>query len=293
MIEYLTDMFSYSFMTRALVVGVLLSLCASLLGVSLVLKKYSMIGDGLSHVGFGALAIASALNTAPLTVAIPIVVISAFLILRISETSGLKGDTSIALISTGSLAVGVTVISMTSGMNTDVYNYMFGSILSMTKTDVCLSIVLSVVVIALFVLFYNCIFTVTFDETFSKATGINASFYNSLIALLTAITVVLGMRIMGALLISGIIIFPSVSAMRVFKTFKSVTVFSALISVVSFLAGLLVSYEFDTPTGASIILINILILGICSIIKRGWCKMHRPRKANKRLKTAILKSHRR
>lgn len=194
MLDLLKEMFSYPFMVRAILVGTIVALCSSLLGVSLVLKRYSMIGDGLSHVGFGALALATALNMAPLTISIPIVVLAAFLLLRINESSRIKGDAAIALISTGALAIGVMVISLTTGMNTDVCNYLFGSILSMSQSDVNLSVVLSVIVLVLFILFYNRIFSVTFDESFAKATGTNAGLYNTLIALLTALMIVLGMR---------------------------------------------------------------------------------------------------
>ena len=258
MIGILAEMFSYAFLSRAVIVGVLVSLCAALLGVSLVLKRYSMIGDGLSHVGFGALAIATALNMAPLTVSIPVVVGAAFLLLRLSENSKIKGDAAIALISTSSLAVGVVVISLTTGMNTDVCNYMFGSILAMNKNDVYLSIVLSLVVLVLFVLFYNKIFAITFDETFARATGTKVGIYNMLIAFLTAVTIVLGMRMMGALLISSLIIFPALSSMRLCKKFMSVTLCSAFISVLCFFIGIVISYIYATPTGASVVIVNIL-----------------------------------
>jgi zinc transport system permease protein len=273
MINTLIEMFSYNFLVRAVVVGLLVSLCAALLGVSLVLKRYSMIGDGLSHVGFGTLAIAAALKgspallgipvigaaltASPLTVSIPIVVLAAFLLLRISESSKIKGDAAIALISTSSLAAGVVVISLTTGMNTDVCNYMFGSILAMRKEDVTISIVLAVVVMALFVLFYNKIFAVTFDESFAKATGVKTGLYNMLIAFLTAITVVLGMRMMGALLISSLVIFPALTAMRLCKKFKTVTICAAVVSVVCFFLGVVISYTKGMPTGASVVLVNI------------------------------------
>jgi zinc transport system permease protein len=257
MIETLTEMFSYTFLARAVVVGLLVALCAALLGVSLVLKRYSMIGDGLSHVGFATLAIATAMNAAPLTVSIPVVVATAFLLLRISENSKIKGDAAIALISTSALAIGVVVISLTTGMNTDVCNYMFGSILAMSKEDVTLSIVLGIVVLVLFVLFYNKIFAVTFDENFAKATGTKAGAYNMLIAFLTAITIVLGMRMMGALLISSLIIFPALTSMRVCKKFKTVTICSAFVSVICFFIGVVVSYLYATPTGASVVIMNI------------------------------------
>ena len=217
MLEILHDLFSYTFIVRALIVGTLVSLCAALLGVSLVLKRYSMIGDGLSHVGFGALAVAMAFHWAPLPVAIPgCCGRSFFLLLRLSENSKIKGDSAIALIASSSLAIGVTVISLASGQNADVYSYMFGSILAMKESDVYVSIALSVVVLILFIVFYNKIFAVTFDENFAKATGTRANLYNMLIALLTAVTIVVGMRIMGTMLISSLIIFPALSAMRIF-----------------------------------------------------------------------------
>ena len=201
------NMLSYHFMQRALIVGVLVSLCAALLGVSLVLKRYSMIGDGLSHVGFGALAIASALGLAPLAVAVPVVVLAAVLLLRLSQNSKIKGDAAIAMISSSALAIGVVVISVTTGMNTEVSSYMFGSVLSLSRGDAVLSVILSIAVLLAFTLLYPRIFAVTFDETFSRATGVRTDEYNTLIAVLTAVTVVLGMRMMGALLISSLIIF--------------------------------------------------------------------------------------
>jgi zinc transport system permease protein len=260
-------MFTYTFLVRAFIVGALVSVCAALLGVSLVLKRYSMIGDGLSHVGFGSLALATALHTAPLTVAIPIVIAAAFLLLRLSENSKIKGDAAVALISTGSLAVGVVIISQTTGMNTDVCNYLFGSILAMAKEDVYLSIALSITVLILFFLFYNKLFAVTFDETFAKATGIKTGMYNMLIALLTALTIVLGMRIMGAMLISSLIIFPALSSMRLFKKFRSVTVCSALVSILCFFTGIIISYLYATPTGASVVLVNIAVFMLFWLIE--------------------------
>lgn len=225
-----------------------------------------MIGDGLSHVGFGSLAVASVLNLSPLYVSIPIVVLAAFLLLRISDSSKIKGDSAIAIISTGSLAIGVMVISMTRGMNTEVCNYLFGSILSMTKSDVNLSILLSIVVLVTFILFYNRIFAVTFDENFAKATGTNASAYNMLIAILTALVIVLGMRMMGSLLITSLIVFPALTSMRLAKNFKAVIINSSIISVISLIIGMSVSYLYATPTGASIVLCHIVFFIIYSII---------------------------
>lgn len=264
--DTIIEMLSYPFMVRAFVVGSLVALCSALLGVSLVLKRYSMIGDGLSHVGFGALAVAASLNLAPLTVAIPVVILAAVLLLRIRGNSRIKGDAAIALISTSSLAVGVMVISMTTGMNTDVYNYMFGSILAMSDEDVVLSVAMAVIVLALFVFFYHKIFAITFDETFARATGVKADLYNTLIAVLTAVTIVLGMRMMGALLISSLIIFPALTSMRVCRTFKSVMISSAVISVVCLIAGITVSYVWATPAGASVVMTNIAALLVYSLI---------------------------
>lgn len=273
MIDMIVEMMSYPFMVRAVVVGVLVSLCAALLGVSLVLKRYSMIGDGLSHVGFGAMAVATAFNFAPLVFSIPVVIAAAFLLLRISESSKIKGDSAIAIISTGALAVGVITVSLTTGMNTDVSSYMFGSILSMTDDDVVLSVILCICVLFMFVFFYTKIFAVTFDESFAKATGTRTGLYNSLIALLTAVTVVLGMRMMGALLISALIIFPALTSMSLCKSFRSVTICSVILSLVCFLIGITASYGLNTPTGATVVVVNIIALIIFKIIAVLRCRL--------------------
>ncbi len=261
----ITSIFEHSFMIRALIGGILISICAALLGVSLVLKKYSMIGDGLSHVGFGALAIGSAASFPPLEFSIPIVIVSAFFLLRISENSKIKGDAAIALISTGALAIGITAASL-SGVNTDIENYLFGSILSLSNGDIVLCWTVFAVVMILYILFYNKIFAVTFDESFAKATGTKVGLYNMLIALLTALTVVIGMKLMGTLLISSLIIFPAIISMRICKCFKMVTITSAIVSITSFFIGLVVSYYLATPTGASIVLVNLCVLIIFSIV---------------------------
>ena len=216
MFDMIFEMFSYNFIVRAFIVGTLVSLCAALLGVTLVLKRYSMIGDGLSHVGFGALAVAAALNLAPLEVAVPVIIIAAFLLLRLSENSKINGDAAIAIISSTALAIGVVFVSV-SGVNTDLNSYLFGSILATTTADAIMCGILALVVIVIFILFYNKIFAVTFDETFSRATGLKTGVYNTVIALLTALTIVIGMRIMGTLLISALIIFPALSSMRVLQ----------------------------------------------------------------------------
>lgn len=262
----LLRMLSYHFMQRALIVGVLVSLCAALLGVSLVLKRYSMIGDGLSHVGFGALAVASAFHLAPLAVAVPVVMLAAVLLLRMSQSSRIKGDALIALISSSALAIGVISVSLTTGMNTEVSSYMFGSVLSLSRSDAVLSVLLSLAVLLLFVLFYPRLFAVTFDETFARATGTRTEAYNTLLAVLTAVTVVLGMRMMGALLISSLIIFPALSAMRVCRSFRAVILCAACISVGCFLCGLVASFFLSTPTGASIVVANLLVFGVFSLL---------------------------
>lgn len=261
----LSEMLSYPFMVRALFGGMLVSLCASLLGVSLVLKRYSMIGDGLSHVSFGALSIALAMGWSPLKVSIPVVVLAAFFLLRITENSRIKSDAAIAMISASSLAIGIIVTSLTTGMTTDVSSYMFGSILAMTKEDVVLSAVLCIIVLGLFVLCYNQVFAVTFDENFAKATGVNVGAYNMLISVLTAVTIVLGMRMMGAMLISSLVIFPCLTSMRVFKSFTSVVISSGILSLICFLLGMMAPYQFSTPAGASVVVVNLIAFGLFSM----------------------------
>lgn len=251
------EMLSYPFLVRAVVGGVLVSLCASLLGVSLVLKRYSMIGDGLSHVSFGSLSVALALGWSPLKVSIPVVILAAFFLLRITENGKLKSDAAIAMISASALAMGIVATSLTTGMTTDVSSYMFGSILAMSPSDVGLSAGLSLVVLGLFLLCYNKVFAVTFDESFAKATGVNVSLYNVLIAVLTAVTIVLGMRMMGAMLISSLIIFPALTSMRIFKSFRGVVWSSGILSTVCFLLGMTASYKYSTPAGATVVLVNL------------------------------------
>ncbi len=263
MLDMLREMFSLGFMTRALTVGTLISLCAALLGVSLVLKNFSMIGDGLSHVGFGALAVAAALNAAPLSVALPVTVAAAFLLLRLGDSGRLKGDAAIALISAGSLAVGIIIAYLSGNSNSELSNYLFGSsALFIKASDVPATVILAAVVIVVFVLLYNYIFALTFDETFAKASGARTGLLNALLSVLTAITVVLGMRLMGALLISALIIIPALSAMRLFGSFKSVTVTSAILSVVCFFIGSVASYAFELPYGASIVVTNLAVFGL-------------------------------
>ena len=260
------EMFSFPFIQRALAAGVLVSLCAALLGVPLVLKRYSMIGDGLSHVSFGALAVAVALGFTPLYFSIPVVVAAAFLLLRVADSPRWNSDAAIAVVSASSLALGVLVISRTSGMTTDVDNYMFGSVLAMSRADVALSVALCIAVLALFILFYHRIFAITFDESFSRATGLKVERYNALLAILTALTIVLGMRMMGAMLISSLVIFPALTAMRLFRSFRAVTLCSAVTSVACFCVGLTVSFVCSTPVGATVVTANLaLFLASCGV----------------------------
>ena len=258
--------FSFPFMQRALIAGVLVSLCAALLGVSLVLKRYSMIGDGLSHVSFGALAIAVALGITPLWFSIPVVILAAFLLLRVADNPRWNSDAAIAAMSASSLAIGILVISRTTGMTTDVDNDMFGSVLAMGRTDVALSVVLCLAVLVLFLLFYHKIFAVTFDENFSRATGLKADRYNTLLAILTALTIVLGMRMMGAMLISSLVIFPALTAMRLFRSFRGVVICAAVASVACFCIGLTVSFAFSTPVGATVVAADLSLFLLSCLI---------------------------
>ena len=278
MFETLHMYFQYPFVRYALIVGVLIALCSSLLGVTLVLKRFSFIGDGLSHVAFGAMAIASVLNiTNNMLFILPVTVICAILLLRAGQNTRIKGDAAIAMISVGALAIGYLLMNLFStspNISGDVCSTLFGStsILTLTKGEVWLCAILSIVVVAIFILFYNKIFAVTFDETFARATGVKAGVYNTLIAVLTAVTIVLGMRMMGALLISSLIIFPALTSMRVCRTFKSVIINAAVISVVCLIAGVTLSYVAATPAGASVVLANLVMMVLYTVV--GAVKNH-------------------
>jgi zinc transport system permease protein len=264
MLTVLTEIFSYAFLVRAMVVGLFVSLCVALLGVSLVLKRFSMIGDGLAQVSFASLVIAAALNAAPLVFSLPVVLLAAFVLFRLSEKTGMSGDSAIALTASGALALGVVVIYLTTGVNMDATNYMFGSILNMTHADARLSISLAVLILLAFTFFYHRIFAVTFDAPFAGATGLNVRFYHLLTAMLTALTITLGMRMMGVLLISGLVVFPALTAMRLCRSFLSVTVVAGLISVTCYFGGVVISYVYATPAGASITLLNLAVFLVFS-----------------------------
>ena len=269
MLENFTNMMTPEFLKYilipALIGGIAVTLCSSLLGVSMVLKRYSMIGDGLSHVGYGALSVAAVMNLAPMKFALPVVVASALILLKLNDSNRIKGDSAIAIFSTSALAIGI-LVSSKAGLTNDVSHYMFGSILAMDKNDVVLSVILSLIVLSIFIIFYNKIFGVTFDENFSKATGIKTEVYKIIIAVLTAVTVVLGMMMMGSLLMSSLIIFPAITSMRICKSFKSVILCSGTISVLCFLCGMFISIALDTAPGASVVVINVIMLLIFTIM---------------------------
>ena len=273
MSEYgIMDYLQYSFVRYAIVVGVLIALCSSLLGVTLVLKRYSFIGDGLSHVAFGAMAVASVLKLSNLNyLTLPVTIVSAVLLLRVGQNTKIKGDAAIAMLSVASLAIGymlMNVFSTSANVSGDVCSTLFGStsILTLQKADVNLCIYLSIAVIIVFVVFYNRIFAVTFDENFAKATGTPANGYNLLIAIITAVIIVLGMNLVGSLLISALIIFPALSAMRLIRNFKGVVIFSVIISVVCAFTGIIASLLFETPVGSTIVTTDMIAFLICFTI---------------------------
>lgn len=272
--EKLANYFQFPFVRYALIVGVLIALCSSLLGVTLVLKRFSFIGDGLSHVAFGGMAIASIANlTNDMLIVLPVTVVCAVLLLRTGQNTKIKGDASVAMISVGALAIGyllMNLFSTSSNLSGDVCSTLFGStsILTLTQTEVWLCAILSVVVAAVFVLFYNKIFAVTFDENFAKATGTKANLYNLIIAVVIAVIIVLAMNLVGSLLISALVIFPALSAMRIFRNFLSVTIASAALSVVCAFLGILVSILAGTPVGSTIVAADIVAFLLFSAVGR-------------------------
>jgi zinc transport system permease protein len=271
-LDRLAFYFEFPFVRYALIVGVLIALCSSLLGVTLVLKRFSFIGTGLSNVAFGAVAIATVLNlTNNFLLVLPVTILCSILLLYMGNNAKIKGDAAIAMISVGALAIGYLILNMfatSANLAGDVCTTLFGStsILTLSITEVWLSIGMSVTVIGIFILFYHKIFTVTFDEDFSTATGVKAKTYNLLLAIIIAVIIVLAMRLVGALLISALIIFPALSAMRVFKSFLSVTICSVVLSVICAVLGILVSIIIATPVGSTIVAINIIGFLIFSLI---------------------------
>ena len=270
--DTLIEALSYPFVRYALIVGVLVALCSSLLGVILVLKRFSYIGDGLSHVAFGAMAIAAVVGlTDQMVLTLPITIVCAILLLWTGQNAKIKGDAAIAMISVGALAFGYLLMNLfptSSNISGDVCSSLFGStkILTLTKSEVILSIVLSIIVVILFVVFYNRFFAVTFDESFAKAVGTKTRLLNLLIATVIAVIIVLAMNLVGSLLVSALVIFPALSAMRIFKSFKSVTIFSAILSVICALTGIIISIPFDTPVGSTIVITDIVAFAVCWVI---------------------------
>ena len=269
MAETLITYLEYPFVRNALIVGVLISLCSSLLGVTLVLKRFSFIGDGLSHVAFGGIAIAAVMNiTNEMLIVLPVTVISAILLLRTGQNTKIKGDAAIAMISVGALAFGyllMNIFSSSSNVSGDVCTTLFGStsILTLSSWEVALCIVLSILVVMIFVLFYNKIFAVTFDEDFAIAVGTDANRYNLLIAIIVAVIIVLAMNLVGSLLISALVIFPALSAMRLYDNFKSVTICSAILSVICSFLGMIISILGGTPVGSTIVAVDVAAFIIC------------------------------
>ena len=277
----MTDMFaqlqlylSYPFVRYALIVGTLIALCSSLLGVTLVLKRYSFIGDGLSHVAFGAMAVATVMNlSSNMLLVMPVTVLCAILLLRNGSNTKIKGDAAIAMLSVGALAFGymvMNVFSASANVSGDVCSTLFGStsILTLRKSEVVACVLLSLLVIALFVCYYNRIFAVTFDENFAKATGVQADRYNFMIAVFIAVIIVLGMNLVGSLLISALVVFPALSAMRLLDSFRSVVICSAIISVLCAVLGMLVSILSSTPVGSTIVTADMLVFFLCCIIRK-------------------------
>ncbi len=269
-IEKLQFYFGFSFVVNALIVGVLIALCSSLLGVTLVLRRFSFIGDGLSHVAFGAIAIASVLKISNQNIIVmPVTIVTAVLLLGIGSSTMIKGDAAIAMLSVGSLAVGyllMNVFSTSANVSGDVCSTLFGStsILTLSDADVILCVIMSVAVIIIYCMFYNRIFSVTFDESFAKATGTNVNAYNFLIAVVTAVIIVLAMNLVGSLLISALIIFPALTAMRIMDSFKGVVICSAVLSVICALVGIIASILYSTPVGATIVVVQIVVFFIVS-----------------------------
>ena len=267
--EMLMQMFSYPFIVRAFIVGIIgIAMCRPVRGQLSIKTVFHDRGWIIPCVLPGHCQLRAACGIAPLALSIPVVIVAAFFLLRMTENGLMESDAAIAAMSASALAIGVSVTSLTTGMTTDVCSYMFGSILAMTSADVYLSVGLSVIVLLLFIFCYHSIFTVTFDESFARATGVKVSFYNTMIAILTAVTIVLGMQMMGAMLISSLVIFPALTSMRIWKSFKSVVISSGILAVICFCVGMIVSYQFSTPAGASVVLVNLCAFAIFFVIQK-------------------------
>lgn len=258
MLTNIIEMFSYAFIARAFIAGLAISVCAALLGTNLVLRKQSMISDGLSHVAFGATIVALALGFAPLEFTIPVVIIASYLILQINNRRNINADAAIAILSASALAIGIIVNSLIKGVNIDINSYLFGSILAISAHDLVITLVATVIIFALYIIFYRQIFAITLDETFAKAIGIKTKLYNAILAALCSVIIVLGMRMLGALLISSLIIFPCLSAIRLTHSFKTTAIVSVILSIICFIFGIFASYFYNLPTGATIVIANLI-----------------------------------
>lgn len=266
------DFLLYPFVLRALIAGGMIALCSAMLGVILVLKRYALIGHGLSEIAFASLSAASALlpSVPPLLFAAPVVILSSFGILFLGIKKKIGGDIAIAAISSFALASGVAITALSSGFNSNAYGYMFGSVLALNDTDVLIALILSIFIILIFIIFFNRLFIVTYNDEYARSLGLNTLFYEILISLITALVILTGMRIMGALLISGIIIFPALTARRLASGFKKIIVISAVISLLCFFAGIFISFIWNLPAGASVIIANAGVFGIVYLIKFIW-----------------------
>ena len=267
MLNNFFEFLSYDFVQRALIAGILVAVCAAVLGVILILKRYALIGHGLSEIAFASCSAANALNLSPLIFAAPVVIFSAFLILFISIKRKIGGDIAIAAVSSCALALGVIITSISSGFNSSVYGYMFGSILALDNQDVILAIALSGFIILIFIIFYNRLFIITYNEDYARSLGLNVNFYQALIALTTALVILTGMRIMGALLISSLIIFPALTAGKLASSFRAIILIAALIALISFAAGIFISFIYNLPAGASIVIANAGLFMLIIIFK--------------------------
>ncbi len=266
--ELIVESLQLDFMRRALLVGVLISLCCAFLGIFLVLRKLSMIGHGLAHVGFATVALALLLSASPLFVSIPLVVLASFAILALSEKAGLHGDAAIGLVSSFAIAIGVLIASLARGFNVDLMSYLFGSILLISRAEVVISVILAIAVLAVVIYYFNSLFAVTYDEDFARVLGLNTRMMNYLVAILAAITIAMGIRVVGTMLISSLIVFPTVTALQVSKGFKSSILIAAIVSVASVIFGVFASYILNFPTGATIVLFNGTFFLIAFMIRR-------------------------
>ncbi|MBF0483632.1 MAG: metal ABC transporter permease [Candidatus Omnitrophica bacterium] len=262
------DALHYAFIQRAILAGVLIALCCSFLGIFLVLRRFSLIGDGLAHVSFAAIALGLLLKQSPLLISVPIVVVASLLIFRMTEKSVMYGDAAIGLLSAVGIAVGVTLASISGGFNVDIFSYLFGNILSISKEEIVLTVILSAIVIFSVLFFYHDLFAVSFDNDNAKVMGVKTSRVNYVLLMLTSLTVVLGIKVVGTMLVSSLIIFPAVSALQIARNFKAAILFASILAILSVLIGIAVSYVFDLPAGATIVEVNFTFFVLAFLARR-------------------------